>query len=63
MTRSSPITADALAGLVEARQPVIVWGPPGRAKSQTARQVAPAGRRPRSCPRATPGGGRIDIAA
>ncbi len=28
--------------LVEARQPVIVWGPPGAAKSQIAQQVAAA---------------------
>ena len=32
--------ADTLALLVEARQPAIVWGPPGCAKSQIARQVA-----------------------
>ena len=29
-----------LALLVEARQPSIVWGPPGAAKSQIAQQVA-----------------------
>ena len=29
-----------LALLVEARQPCIVWGPPGAAKSQIAQQVA-----------------------
>ena len=55
MTRPTPITADytlrpsaladALAGLVEARQPVIVQGPPGCAKSQIARQVAAASHR------------------
>ncbi|MCY3767965.1 MAG: MoxR family ATPase [Gammaproteobacteria bacterium] len=32
--------ASTLALLVEARQPAIVWGPPGAAKSQIARQVA-----------------------
>ena len=32
--------AGTLALLVEARQPAIVWGPPGCAKSQIARQVA-----------------------
>ena len=37
--------ADALARLVEARQPVIVWGPPGCAKSQIAQQVAAASHR------------------
>ena len=52
MIRSTTITADyslrpsALADvpatLVEARQPVIVWGPPGCAKSQIAQQVAAA---------------------
>ena len=52
MTHSTTITADyslrpseladALARLVEARQPVIVWGPPGCAKSQIAQQVASA---------------------
>lgn len=31
-----------LALLVEARQPVVVWGPPGAAKSQIAQQVAAA---------------------
>ena len=36
---------DTLALLVEARQPAIVWGPPGCAKSRIARQVtANAGR-------------------
>ena len=32
--------AETLALLVEARQPAIVWGPPGSAKSDIARQVA-----------------------
>ena len=32
--------ASTLALLVEARQPCIVWGPPGAAKSQIAQQVA-----------------------
>ncbi len=32
--------APTLSLLVEARQPCIVWGPPGAAKSQIARQVA-----------------------
>ena len=32
--------AQTLAILVEARQPCIVWGPPGSAKSQVAQQVA-----------------------
>ena len=32
--------ASTLAVLVEARQPVMVWGPPGAAKSQIAQQVA-----------------------
>ncbi len=32
--------APTLAMLVEARQPCIVWGPPGAAKSQIAQQVA-----------------------
>ena len=32
--------AETLALLVEARQPCIVWGPPGAAKSQIAQQVA-----------------------
>ena len=32
--------ADTLAVMVEARQPVIVWGPPGAAKSMIAKQVA-----------------------
>ena len=34
--------AETLAELVEDRQPVMVWGPPGTAKSQIARQVAEA---------------------
>ena len=34
--------ADTLTLLVEARQPCIVWGPPGCAKSDIARQVAAA---------------------
>ena len=34
--------ARILALLVEARQPAIVWGPPGAAKSQIAQQVAAA---------------------
>ena len=34
--------ASVLALLVEARQPVVVWGPPGAAKSQIAQQVAAA---------------------
>ena len=34
--------AETLALLVEARQPCIVWGPPGAAKSQIANQVAVA---------------------
>ncbi len=37
--------AETLALLVEARQPSIVWGPPGAAKSQIARQVAAASNR------------------
>ena len=37
--------AEALALLVENRQPTMVWGPPGAAKSQTARQVAAAANR------------------
>ncbi len=50
MPRSVPISADytlppsdlatTLALMVEARQPVIVWGPPGCAKSEIAQQVA-----------------------
>ena len=32
--------ASTLALLVEARQPVVVWGGPGCAKSQIAQQVA-----------------------
>ena len=52
MTEPVPIAADytlrpsalasVLSGLVEARQPCIVWGPPGAAKSQIAQQVAAA---------------------
>ncbi len=34
--------SQVLALLVEARQPVVVWGPPGAAKSQIAQQVAAA---------------------
>ncbi len=34
--------SEVLALLVEARQPTIVWGPPGAAKSQIAQQVAAA---------------------
>ena len=34
--------AETLALLVEARQPCLVWGPPGCAKSQIAQQVAAA---------------------
>ncbi|MCY4489402.1 MAG: MoxR family ATPase [Deltaproteobacteria bacterium] len=34
--------ASVLALLVEARQPAVVWGPPGAAKSQIAQQVAAA---------------------
>ena len=34
--------ASVLALLVEARQPTVVWGPPGAAKSQVAQQVATA---------------------
>ncbi len=34
--------SEVLARLVEARQPTIVWGPPGAAKSQVAQQVAAA---------------------
>lgn len=50
MTSSESLSADyalrpselapTLALLVEARQPCVVWGPPGAAKSQIARQVA-----------------------
>ena len=40
--------ASTLALLVEARQPVVVWGAPGCAKSQIAQQVA-AQARPRVC--------------
>ena len=52
MTLSEKISADytlrpselseVLALLAEARQPTIVWGPPGAAKSQVAQQVAAA---------------------
>ena len=55
MTDPVPVSADytlrpselaaTLALLVEARQPCIVWGPPGAAKSQIARQVAAAASR------------------
>ena len=31
--------AEVLATLVQARQPTLVWGPPGAAKSMIARQV------------------------
>ena len=37
--------ASVLALLVKARQPTIVWGPPGAAKSQLAQQVAAAANR------------------
>ena len=37
--------AEVLALLVEARQPTMVWGPPGAAKSMIARQVATAANR------------------
>ena len=37
--------APVLALLVEARQPTIVWGPPGSAKSMIAQQVAAAAHR------------------
>ena len=37
--------AEVLALLVEARQPTMVWGPPGAAKSMIARQVADTGNR------------------
>ncbi len=37
--------ASVLTLLVEARQPTIVWGPPGAAKSQVAQQVAAAANR------------------
>ena len=50
MTQPATISADytlrpselaaTLALLVEARQPAIVWGPPGSAKSHIAQQVA-----------------------
>ena len=49
MTQSLPVSANyslrpnelapTLECLVEARQPCIVWGPPGCAKSQIAREV------------------------
>ena len=56
MTDPDPVSADytlrpselaaTLALLVEARQPTLVWGPPGTAKSMIAQQVAAdAGRR------------------
>ena len=37
--------AEVLALLVEARQPTMVWGPPGSAKSMIARQIAAAASR------------------
>ena len=37
--------AEVLALLVEARQPTMVWGPPGAAKSMISRQVATAANR------------------
>ena len=37
--------AKVLATLVEARQPAMVWGPPGAAKSEIAQQVAAAANR------------------
>ena len=50
MTDPDPVSADytlrpselasTLALLVEARQPTLVWGPPGTAKSMIAQQVA-----------------------
>ncbi len=46
--------ADTLALLVEARQPAIVWGPPGCAKSQIARQVAADAARNRTRGRRAP---------
>lgn len=39
-TLSPSELADALTVMVEARQPVMVWGPPGTAKSMIAQQVA-----------------------
>ena len=55
MTQSATISADytlrpselaaTLALLVEARQPAMVWGPPGSAKSMIAQQVAADGGR------------------
>ena len=55
MTQPATISADytlrpselasVLALLVEARQPTIVWGPPGAAKSMIAQQVAAAANR------------------
>ena len=55
MTQPATISADytlgptelasVLALLVEARQPTIVWGPPGAAKSMIAHQVAAAANR------------------
>ena len=53
MTQPATISADytlrpselaaTLALLVEARQPAMVWGPPGSAKSMIAQQVAADG--------------------
>ena len=37
--------ADTLSVLVEARQPAMIWGPPGCAKSQIAQQVASLAKR------------------
>ena len=55
MTHPATISADytlrpselaaVLALLVEARQPTMVWGPPGAAKSMIAQQVAAAANR------------------
>ena len=55
MTQPASISADytlrpselasVLAILVEARQPTVVWGPPGAAKSMIAQQVAAAANR------------------
>ena len=55
MTQPATISADytlrpselsaTLALLVEARQPTMVWGPPGSAKSMIAQQVAADGGR------------------
>ncbi|MDE0033609.1 MAG: hypothetical protein OXU75_10800 [Deltaproteobacteria bacterium] len=44
MLRPSEL-APVLALLVEARQPAMVWGPPGAAKSEIAQQVAAAANR------------------